>query len=181
MNDDKKVQYLPFNALNEFMRDDYRLIILQEVYNNLDQVKPEQKQRITRLFSKGVQISGFRNSGLAPLSLRVKNSANLFEKSSEFTAGVVDCWSSLHSELKTGVWNMLESRNWKPLPIELDRTQLAGFTVIWPKEDTFEALINSFRKSFPDLSETDDNISLMVVWIGNRLPYGLFSESDPKE
>jgi hypothetical protein len=179
--DKNKVQYLPFHAINEFMRNDYRLTILQEVFENFEKLKPNQRQRLTKMFSNGVQVPGFRNSSLAPLSIRVKNSTSLFEKSPEFSALIVESWSSLHQDLKLGVWNLLESKGWKPLPIELDRIELPGFTFVWPKEDTFEVLSKKLRESLPNLNETEDNISLMVVWIGNRLPYGLYSESDSKE
>lgn len=176
MVEEKKTQFLPFHAINEFMRDDYRLTILHEVFNNFDKLNKEKTLRINRLFSKGVQISGFRNSSLAPLGVRVKQSAGLFEKSPEFAALVVDCWSDLHQPLKQGVWQLLQTRNWKPLPIDADRTQLPGFIVNWPKGDTFESFFNAIHENNPELSESDDNISLMVVWVGNKLPIGLYDE-----
>ena len=37
MTENKKAQFLPFHAINEFMRDDFRLTILQEVLSNLKQ------------------------------------------------------------------------------------------------------------------------------------------------
>ena len=59
MKDTSKVQYLPFHSVNEFMRDDYRLTILHEVYSNLEKCTVLQKQLITRLFTRSVQIQGF--------------------------------------------------------------------------------------------------------------------------
>jgi hypothetical protein len=50
----------------------------------------------------------------------------------------------------------------------------------WPKEDSFEILIDSFREKYPDYPLSDDDLSLMVVWLSNRLPYemieGLFQQ-----
>ena len=72
---------------------------------------------------------------------------------------------------------MLEEKNWKPLPIDIDRTILPGFTTNWPKEDKFESFVQAIQETMPDLVENDDNISLMVVWMGNKLPYGLYDET----
>ena len=102
MTDNKKAQYLPFHAINEFMRDDFRVTILQEVLNSYDKVEKEKTLRINRLIAKGVQIPGFRNSSLAPLGVKVRQSTTLFENSPEFAALIVDCWSQLHQQLKEG-------------------------------------------------------------------------------
>lgn len=177
MTDNKKAQYLPFHAINEFMRDDFRVAILQEVLNSYDKVEKERTLRINRLIAKGVQIPGFRNSSLAPLGVKVRQSTTLFESSPEFAALIVDCWSQLHQQLKNAIWQLLEEKNWKPLPMEIDRTILPGFTTNWPKEDKFELFVQAIHEKIPDLAENDDNISLMVVWMSNKLPYGLYDET----
>jgi hypothetical protein len=174
----KKIQVLPFAAVNEFMRDDYRLTILQEVFSNLDQTPASIKQSISRLVSKGVQIPGFRNSSLAPVHLKIKNSGTFFERSSEFAALIIEAWSNFHEGLKKVVWEILTDKNWQPDALELDRTTLPGFKIDWPKKDTFEVLIKTVRERQPAINESDDHISLMVVWIGNRLPYNIFEESE---
>ena len=176
MPENTKAQFLPFNALNEFMRDDYRSAVIQEVFTSLEKLDKEQVIRINRLFAKGVQISGFRNSSLAPTAVRIRHASSFFEKSAEFVALVVNCWSQLHGQLKDAAWKLLDDRNWKPLPIEADRSLLPGFQVDWPKGDTFESMILSLRQGNPEIIESDDNISLMMVWMGNKLPYGLFEE-----
>jgi len=51
--------------------------------------------------------------------------------------------------------------------------------VNWPKGDTFDQFIKSITESNPELNESDDNISLMIVWVGNKLPYNLFDEAEP--
>jgi hypothetical protein len=178
MVDEKKVQIIPFHALNEFMRDDYRLSVLQEVMTHFEDCDKDKILRVNRLFVKGVQIPGFRNSSLAPVAVRVKQSVSLFEKSPEFAALIIECWSERHQPLKETVWQLLETKNWKPLPVKTDRTQLPGFMVNWPKGDTFDLFINSIKESNPELNESDDNVSLMVVWVGNKLPYNLFEEPE---
>ncbi len=181
MSDRSKIEYLPFHAVNEFMRDDYRLTILHEVFSDLDKCTAMQRQVILRLFSKGVQIPGFRNSSLAPLAIKIKNSASLFIKSSEFSATIMECWSNLHPQLKIVILALLTERGWNPQPIEFDRSLLPGFQIDWPKADTFEAIIKTVRDSHPEINESDDDISLMAVWMGNKLPYNLFAEENNTE
>jgi hypothetical protein len=178
MTETNKIQYLPFHAINEFMRDDFRLTVLNEVFTNLEKFEKDQVMRINRLFAKGVQIPGFRNSSLAPLVVKVKYSASLFEKSPEFVALVLNCWSQLRNSLKEAIWKLLDNKNWKPLPIDADRSLLPGFLATWPKGDTFEVLIKGLLENNPEIVESDDNISLMVVWVGNKLPYGLYEEEE---
>jgi hypothetical protein len=43
--------------------------------------------------------------------------------------------------------------------------------VEWPENDGFEVLTQAFREKNPEFSISDDEISLMVVWVSNRLPY----------
>ncbi|KAF0111495.1 MAG: hypothetical protein FD147_846 [Chloroflexi bacterium] len=178
MNDTNKTKYLPFQAVNEFMREDYRLSILHEVFNHLDKCTAIQKQLINRLVAKGVQIAGFRNSSLAPLPIKIKNSVSLFENSSEFAATIIECWSNLHPELKKALDETLTEKGWQPLAYDLDRSLLPGFMIDWPKKDTFELLIKTLRDTHPNLLESEDNISLMAVWVGNRLPYNLYNEEE---
>ncbi len=179
MSENSKVQYIPFHAINEFMRDDFRNTILHEVFTNFEKLDQEQTSRISRLFKNGVQIPGFRNSHQAPVGVKIRYSNEIFQKSAEFAALIVDCWSQLHKSLGEAVWQLLDNRNWKPLPITTNRTQLPGFLVDWPKEDNFEALIKVLGENNPEIKESDDNISLMVVWVGNKLPYGLYEETTP--
>lgn len=181
MSDEKKVQVLQFHAVNEFMREDYRLIVLHEVFSALDLCTPMQKQLILRMFSKNVTVPGFRNSGLAPLSIKIKNSPTLFERSHDFSATIMECWSNLHPELKSAIHALLTERGWTLQPLEIDRSLLPGFQIDWPKTDKFEVLINALQESHPEMKESDDNISLMAVWVGNKLPYNLYGEDESKE
>jgi hypothetical protein len=181
MSEKKEVQVIPFHAINEFMRDDYRLLVLQEVFTNLAKGTPEQRAAITKLFANGVKLPGFRNSSLAPLPIKIKNSMSVFERSAEFTANVLEVWSNLHSELKENMVDILSEKGWEPQPVNVDRSLLPGFLIDWPKTDTFEVLINAVRAKKADIDESDDNISLMAVWVGNRLPYNLFTGDEEKQ
>ncbi len=178
MPENTKMQFLPFSALNEFMRDDYRSSVIQEVFTSFEKLDKEHAMRINRLFAKGVQIPGFRNSSMAPTAVKIRHASPIFERSAEFVALVVNCWCKLHSPLREAVWKLLDDRNWKPLPQEVDRSLLPGFQVDWPKGDTFETMIMALRQNNPEIVESDDNISLMMVWMGNKLPYGLYEEKE---
>jgi len=180
MSEEEKIQVLPFHAVNEFMREDYRLDVLHEVFSALDQCTPMQKQLILRMFSKNVNVPGFRNSGLAPLSIKIKNSPTLFERSHDFAATIMESWSNLHSELKSAMHALLTERGWTVEALEADRSVLPGFQIDWPKTDNFESLIKGIQGAHPELKESDDNISLMAVWLGNKLPYNLYSEDENK-
>jgi len=171
-------EYLPFNAINEFMRDDYRLTVLNEVITHLDRVQPGPRKMIAALISQRVKIPGFRNSNLAPAAMKAKNTATLFQQSAEFSASIIEAWSSLHPQLKETVFSLLTEKAWELAPLEVDRSRLPGFQVHWPKDDTFEVLDKAVRERMPGTNESDDDISLMVVWIGNRLPYDLYLEED---
>jgi len=39
----EKVEYLPFHAINEFMRDDYRLVVISEVLTNQEKIPAEKR------------------------------------------------------------------------------------------------------------------------------------------
>lgn len=173
---DETVKYLPFNAINEFMRDDYRLSVLHEVFGQLESNPAGKRKDISLFVTRFIKIPGFRNCNAAPAALKAKNSPALFQQSAEFSALVLEAWASLHPELKQAVWNVLSERNWEPAPIEADRSELPGFQIHWPKADTFESFHSALKALMPEMKESEDDISLMVVWVGNRLPYDLFIE-----
>lgn len=169
-------KYLPFNAINEFMRDDYRLTVLHEVFGHLESNPAEKRKDISQFVTRYIKIPGFRNSNAAPAGLKAKNSPALFQQSADFTAVILEAWASLHPDLKQSVWQVISERGWEPLPVEADRSQLPGFQIHWPKADTFESFHTALKERMPDMKESEDDISLMVVWMGNRLPYDLFIE-----
>lgn len=178
----EKAEYLPFHAINEFMRDDYRLAVISEVLTNLDKVSAEKRSLLGKMISRYVTVQGFRNGNLAPVGRKAKGTATLFERSHELVAIVVESWSRLHEELAKVVFAVLTEREWSDLqPLEFDRSQLPGFLIHWPQKDTFEELIKAVQEKDPQLNESDDNISLMAVWIGNRLPYDLYESATEEE
>ena len=168
---DKKAKFLPFHAINEYMLDDYRQLVIQSVLGNFKKLPEERQRKINALIKNHVRVQGFRNSSVAPLPLKINGCIDTYKKSHEFVAQVLCAWSEINSETKKTIFHFLEERSWKLLPMEADRSLLPGFMLEWPKEDSFEILIDSFREKYPDYALSDDDISLMVVWLSNRLTY----------
>jgi hypothetical protein len=169
--DDKHAQFLPFHAINEFMRDEYRLQVIRETLNALPSLPDEFHQSIDLQTRKVVQIPGFRNSSKAPLPVRVKPPADAFEKSPQLVAVILAAWSAAHPDLRQRVYDLLILRNWEILPPDADRTKLPGFIAKWPVGEDFETLNTAYMTKYPDQPAGSDDISLMVVWISSRLPY----------
>jgi hypothetical protein len=174
--DQEKAQFLPFHAINEFMRPDFRLEVVRSALYALPNLPEDFRPPIDRLTRKVVQVPGFRNSVKAPTALKVKPTAEAFEKSSDLVAAVLSAWAEAHPELRQQVYDLLVSRDWKVLPPEADRTKIPGFLTRWPKGEDFDVLNNAYAEKYPGSQTSNDQVSLMVVWISSRLPYQLVGE-----
>jgi hypothetical protein len=91
-------------------------------------------------------------------------------------AAIISAWAESQPELRENVYNLLVSRGWELLPIDTDRTKIPGFLTIWPRKDTFEIIDQAFREMFPDFPASNNDISLMVVWLSGRLPLNFTTE-----
>ncbi len=169
--DEKTTQFLPFHAINEFMRDDFRLSLIRSILSALPGVSKDHRDQIEKLTKKFVQIPGFRISTKAPVSLRLKPTIDAFEKHPQLVSAMMAAWSETHNELRNQVYDLLVSRGWEVLPADADRTRLPGFIPVWPKEEDFEKLTLAFKEKYPSSNVEVDDISLMVVWVSGRLPY----------
>lgn len=171
MAKDKEVQFFPFHAVNEFMRDDYRFEILRSTLAGAEGLSRGTGSSLNRLVKQLVKVPGFRNSSLAPAALKAKNAASVFEKSPVFAAAVLAAWAELHAQLGSQMYELLNQHGWNILPLEADRTLMPGFLLQWPKEDDFDALYAAFRETYPESEAGDDDLGMMAVWISGRLPY----------
>ncbi len=178
---DKNVSFLPFNALNEFMRPDYRQIVIQSTLQAFPDLPESHQSALNRLTKKHVQIPGFRNSTAAPIPVRLKPVIRAFEKSAEMTAAVLSAWTETKPEIRQQVYDLLKARNWELLPPEADRTKLPGFLTSWPKGEDFSILNEAFTQAYPGASASTDDVSLMVVWLSGRLPYDQEGEAEEPE
>jgi hypothetical protein len=178
---EKEARFLPFNAINEFMRDDYRLQVIKTTLIALPSLPEEHQKAINRLTRRHVQVPGFRNSVKAPVPLRAKSSVEAFEKNHQFCAAILSGWSESRSELRQLVYDLMIERGWDVLPAEADRARLPGFALTWPEEENFEVFNAAFLEKYPNVDFYSDDISLMVVWLSARLPYQADTEGENNE
>ncbi len=169
--DDKKLEYLPFNAINEFMRSEFRLQMIGAVLKALPSLPQAHQKKINGLIKRYVQVPGFRNSASAPLSLKIRNLVPAFEKHSEVVSTLLFAWSESNQDLRSKVYDLLKSREWELLPPEADRTRLPGFLTVWPKDETFDFLNQAYQTTYAEDAANSDDVSLMAVWLSGRLPF----------
>ncbi len=116
-------------------------------------------------------VPGFRNSSAAPANLKIKPYISAFELHPEVSAFTIAVWTRSTSSLLEKVFDLLTERKWELLPKDADRTKLPGFLTAWPKEESFEAINKAFKEKYAEENYSEDDISLMAVWLSGRLPY----------
>jgi hypothetical protein len=176
MSEDKTAKFLPFHAINEFMTDEYRDKVIRTTIEASDRLTPDQQSKLNQITRKYIQIPGFRNSQKAPPSLKVREMISAFKKNPRFVATILSAWASLKGDLNQKVTELLIQRGWEVLPPEMDKTKLPGFLTVWPEGDDFESLTTAFKEQHPQELFEDNDISLLIVWLSNRLPYETSSD-----
>lgn len=176
--DTKKARFLPFHAINEFMRPDFRLAVVRAALQAAPSMPEDLRQPLDRLVKKVVRVPGFRDGSKAPTPLKVKPTAEAFEKSPDLVGVVLAIWAQSNAELGHQVYDLLTEKGWEVLPLEANRAKLPGFMMTWPKGQNFEALNQAFHEKYPQVEASNDDISLMVVWISGRLPYEIEGEDE---
>jgi hypothetical protein len=165
-----KLEFIPFNAINEFMRTDYRMILLRNTMLALPELSPKTQASINKLTKKHVKVPGFRNSAKAPASVKAVSMVKPFEKQPKLVSAVISAWAESNSEMRQQVFRLLSGFGWKLLPVEADRTRLPGFLAQWPEEHDFEVIYEGLTESCQDSEYSIDDVSLMAVWLSVRLP-----------
>ncbi len=186
-------EFLPFHAINEFMRPDFRLSVIRDALTSQAKLTGSFVNELSQQIKKRVNVPGFRNSDKAPALVKVIPTSKAFEKYPELVAAILSCWAESQAQLRERVYILLRNRNWPTLtetnelelsslsletikewpifPIKTDRSKLPGFYTHWPKGEDFEALYADFTAKNPELESSIDKVSLMVVWLTLRLPY----------
>ncbi len=199
----EKTDFLPFHAINEFMRPDFRLNVIREALTAQATLDEPCINDLNQQIKKSVTVPGFRNSDKAPALIKVLPTSKAFEKYPGLVVALLACWAEIQSELREQVYTLLKTRNWLMFsesegldtsalsmdeikewcifPIKMNRTKLPGFFTHWPKGEDFETLYKNFSELFPDSTASIDKVSLMVVWISMRLPYQLDSEIEKSD
>jgi hypothetical protein len=178
---DEQFQFAPFQAINQFMVPEYRQRVLQFVYSRLSQLSKDRSGKITNLTNRFVKLPGFRNSALAPLSVKVRSAGDAYERRSDFVAQILQGWAELQPELAQQIYDFLTARGWELLPVETDRTKLPGFMLRWPQKDSYDVLDQAYAEAYPEAQTDTDDFRLMVVWISGRLPYDMVDDEADEE
>ena len=168
---EKKVSFLPFHAINEFMTSEYRLEVVRSTLAALPDLPEKFQNPINKLTGRLVKIPGFRHSLKAPTPLRIKPTVDAFEKSPDLVAAILSAWAEAHVGLQENVYALLQSRGWEILPIDAERARLPGFITVWPHGENFDVLNQAFNDMYPEAAASRNDVSLMVVWMSGRLPY----------
>jgi hypothetical protein len=199
----EKTEFLPFHAINEYMRPDFRLKVIRETLTAQTNLEEHLSNDLNQQIRKRVTVPGFRNSDKAPALVKVLPTSKSFEKNPDLVAVILSCWVETQSELRDQVFTLLKSRNWQIVPetdgidtdtlntemikewpvfpIHMNRAKLPGFFTHWPKGEDFETLYNNFSELFPDSDASMDKVSLMVVWLSMRLPFQVDSDNEKSE
>ena len=170
MKNEEKAQFIPYHAINEFMRNDFRLHVIRTVMQSLQDIDKETSVFINRLTRKYVKVSGFRNSSKAPAMVKSVAMAKPFQKQPELVSAILQAWARLNPDLQDDIHELLISRGWKILPIKVHRKDLPGFLTRWPAGEDYETLYTAFQEANPDNKASLDETSLMVVILSGRLP-----------
>jgi hypothetical protein len=199
----EKTEFLPFQAINNYMRPDFRLSVIRETLNGQSSLPEELSNELSQHIKKNVSVPGFRNSEKAPALIKVVPTSKAFEKNPELVASLLSCWAEIYTRLRGEVYNVLQSRRWKILPetdltpvpaefseivkewpifpIHMDRTKLPGFYSHWPKNEDFEVIYSTYTHKYPESDASIDKVSLMAVWLTMRLPFQVDDELPQQE
>lgn len=198
---ENQASFLPFHAINEFMRHDFRSNVIRHVLTNLEKLDGKLRHPIDQATKKYVKVPGFRNADKAPALIKVIPMAKAFEKTPDLVVSMLAAWAELHTDLRQQLYDLLQSRGWQMfppdfslenlsldnvrqwavLPVEADRTRLPGFYTTWPKDQDFEAIYQAFTEKYPEADQSIDNVSLMTVWLSMRLPVNVEGAAEQEE
>jgi hypothetical protein len=199
----EKTEFLPFHAINEYMRPDFRLKVIRDTLSAQANLEEHLSNELNQQIKKNVNIPGFRSSDKAPALVKVVPTSKAFEKNPDLVAVILSAWAELNPELRDQIYSVLKSLNWKffpdedvefstafiseaikdwPIfPIKMNRRKLPGFYTHWPKGDDFEAIYKKYTELYPDSGASIDKVGLMTVWLAMRLPYQVDEEISPKD
>lgn len=169
-NSSEKKSFLPFNAINEFMLDDFRQQVIENVLNNRKDYSGIEKAGLEKFIKHTVSVPGFRNPNAAPSRLLYRGVVTTFEKNPEFAAIILQIWMNIHADTAHQVFDLLTAQGWEILPIATDRTKLPGFLTDWPDGSTFDSVYCAYQEKYPESATPQNDIALMTVWLSGRLP-----------
>ena len=103
----EETEFLPFHAINEFMRPDFRLKVIRDTLTSPKQIFPNLMQaELNDKIKKRVSVPGFRTSDKAPAFMKVLPTSKAFEKNPDLVAVILSCWAEIQSELRDQVYTL---------------------------------------------------------------------------
>jgi len=180
-NEKPQMQFIPFHAINEFMRNDFRVSLLRSTMQSLPELSPKTQGNLNKLTKRYVKVPGFRNSAKAPASVKAVGMVKPFEKEPKLVAAIISAWAEANPELREQVYSILSGFGWRLLPAETNRTRLPGFMIEWPEEEDYEKIYETYTEAYPEGEYSIDEISLMAVWLSLRLPVEKVSKAELDE
>jgi len=188
----EQTEFLPFHAINEYMRPDFRLKVIRDTLTAQATLNERLSNELNHQVKKYVTVPGFRSGDKAPALVKVLPTSKAFANNPDLVAAILSCWAETPSNLREQAYAILVDRKWPifleneekiptdlitevikewpVFPITMDRAKLPGFYIHWPKGEDFEVLYNAFAQLYPDSDASIDKVSLMVVWLSMRLP-----------
>lgn len=174
--DEKRVEFLPFHAINYFMVAEFRLAVVRSVLNGLPDLPNKIRSAVDKATRRNVNVPGFRNSVKAPASLKTPPLAKAFKENPDLVSAILSGWLAQRPELGELVFDLLVERGWELLPLETDHSRLPGFMKKWPVDEDFDSIYTAFQEKYPDQEASANDVSLMTVWLSGRLPVDKASE-----
>jgi hypothetical protein len=110
-----KTEFLPFHAINEFMRPDFRLNVIRETLSAIPTSSESFISLLNHQIKNNVTVPGFRNSDKAPTFVKVIPTSKAFEKNPGLVVAILSCWAESNSELREQILHMLTIRGWKTI------------------------------------------------------------------
>lgn len=170
MKPENELEFIPFHAINEFMRNDFRLNVIRKTLLSLNELDRKYRAPIDQMTKKYVKVAGFRNSTKAPASVKAVAMVKAFEVQPKLVAAILEAWTISQPDFRQQVNDMLAHRGWKILPLDFNRSRLPGFLTRWPAEDDYDVLYDAFISAHPESEVSIDQTSLMIIWLAGRLP-----------
>ena len=168
MNDNLKKPPIPFIFINNVMKTDYREAVIRKVFASRGLLSSETNRQINEVIRKFVTVPNFRpgRANKAPTAIKVKGTAQSFERNNEVCSTFLQAWIEVSQKLHNAV-NQYVSTNSELKTNKID-WQL-GFPAYWASSD-MTASSSAFREQFPEYAEQDDDVCLMLCFELGKLP-----------
>ena len=157
MKPENELEFIPFHAINEFMRNDFRLNVIRKTLLSLNELDRKYRAPIDQMTKKYVKVAGFRNSTKAPASVKAVAMVKAFEVQPKLVAAILEAWTISQPDFRQQV-------------NDINRSRLPGFLTRWPAEDDYDVLYDAFISAHPESEVSIDQTSLMIIWLAGRLP-----------